>query len=98
MSGSDVFNSFYARLRDVQKYHARFAQAKDSVRGNVCDTVKPEVVFSGEEALGRWVLAWRGVASCSMVWCARSRTTLHALAGMEGGKEGVWGGWGGGLA
>ena len=63
MSGADVFNSFYARLRDVQKYHAKFVQTKDSVRGNVCDTVKPEVVFSGEEALGRLVLCCVSVVS-----------------------------------
>ncbi len=54
MQGSDVFNSFYSRLRDVQKYHAKFSQA-DALRGNICDSVKPVVSFSGEEALGRYL-------------------------------------------
>ena len=66
MTGSDqfVFNAFYTRMRDVQRYHAKFSQStKEAGKGGVCAGIKPDIVFSGEEAMGRYAPP-RAVCPC----------------------------------
>lgn len=64
MSGKDVFNNFYARLKDVRDYHRKFPDQTDVVYnddGTVMSLeeqiLKEEPIpeFTGEEGMGRWV-------------------------------------------
>lgn len=66
MSGKDVFNNFYGRLKDIRDYHRKFPDQsdliiKDDGSGTVMsleDMILQEEhipEFTGEEGMGRWV-------------------------------------------
>ncbi len=56
MAGHEAFNSFYTRLRDIREYHAKFVRDADAPKTTVLAAIKVDVTFSGEEAMGRWVV------------------------------------------
>jgi splicing factor 3A subunit 3 len=64
MSGKDVFNNFYSRLKDIRDYHRKFPDQSDlvykedgTVMGLEDQILQEEPIpeFTGEEGMGRWV-------------------------------------------
>jgi len=64
MSGKEVFNSFYDRLKDIREYHRKFPDQTDvlykedgTLMGLEDQILAEEPIpeFTGEEGMGRWV-------------------------------------------
>jgi splicing factor 3A subunit 3 len=64
LSGKDVFNNFYSRMKDIRDYHRKFPDQSDIVLKEdgsemtledqlLAEEPLPE--FTGEEGMGRWV-------------------------------------------
>jgi len=64
MSGKDVFNNFYSRLKEIRDYHRKFPDQSDVVlkEDGTEMSLEEQVLgeeplpeFTGEEGVGRWV-------------------------------------------
>ena len=64
MSGKEVFNTFYDRLKDIREYHRKFPDQTDQLykEDGTPMTIEDQIFaeepipeFTGEEGMGRWV-------------------------------------------